>query len=210
MNPLANPKLPIFDWQKVDRKTKFLGMPHILDATDSYRYDATVSTHAESFSNFCFYLPSQRNEKSGLPMLRHAPSIWAWSDGLYVVEIVMLFVKSKRMQGQADFWFHHTTRTSHILAVVRISKKNPNKWISSQTCGRCNRKHIFIWAYNRKYGKHFFYDHSWLSHQHKRVPWRMNGTDFLWLPAAIRFSFSSVFCYDFIIFRYVAEKWNIS
>lgn len=27
------------------------------------------------------------------------------------------------MQGQADFWFHHTTRTSHILAVVRISKK---------------------------------------------------------------------------------------
>lgn len=35
----------------------------------------------------------------------------------------MLFVKSKRMQGQADFWFHHTTRTSHILAVVRISKK---------------------------------------------------------------------------------------
>lgn len=32
-------------------------------------------------------------------------------------------------------------------------EKNPNKWISSQTCGRCNRKHIFIWAYNREYGK---------------------------------------------------------
>lgn len=142
----------------------------------------------------------------------------------------MLFVKSKRMQGQADFWFHHTTRTSHILAVVRISKKIRTsefhlKLVVGVTGSTYSYEPItvnmessssfyfffFFTTRSRQYlWKHFFYDHSWLSHQHKRVPWRMNGTDFLWLPAAIRFSFSSVFCYDFIIFRYVAEKWNIS